>query len=422
MDEKEKKTSLWTKFLDWWKDYFKCCKDVVIGSANDNVNILASGLVYSTLVALIPCLTFLFVFLTSFGALQNFLDLLTELLMGIFGEENARDIIKEISQYSSNAMSLGVFGLVSFLITGLFLVNKIYTVINTIFNTRSEGNTMRRFATFFVFLIVFTFLIALSFALSNTFNARLSALVMQKKVSTTLTSVLKKIASYLIVLLAFFLLLELVPNAKIRGTSALMGAVTGMLAILITNLVFNLLITKMVSYWTIYGTLASVLFILLYFYVLWYIVILIAKLAYVHQFRPDKNTLLGRPQTPERIIAEAVNVLLLIGKKYNAGEGKTSMKSLTKRMAVPISRMQSYLLDFEKAGYILSTNTQHTSFVPAMPLDQIKVKDVLKLLYGASVISSDEIETIGDALSMDFCSAGLEPFGSITIENLLERV
>lgn len=422
MEKGKKGRKIFSSFLLWWKEYFKSCADVLRGMGNDNVNILASGLVYSTLVALIPCLTFLFVFLSSFGVLQNFLDLLKEWLGGIFGPENAQSVIGELTHYSNNAMSLGVFGLVSFIITGMFLVNKIDTVINTIFHTKPERGTIKRLLSFLVFLIVFTFLIALSFALSNTLNQRIAAKITNTHVTPTLSTFLKKVASYAVAWLTFFFMLKLVPNARVKIGCASVGSTTGVIALLITNLVFGSLINRMVSYWTIYGTLASMLFILLYFYVLWYIVIIISELTYVRQYKPDKNTLLGRPQTPEKIIGESINALLVICKRYSEGEGKTTMRALTKRMATPQARLQSYLVDFERAGFIISANTQHTSFIPSKPLDQIKLKEVLTVLYGAENISKEEIETLGDALAMDFCSSGLEAFSDLTVENLLERV
>ena len=45
---------------EWWKDYVKVLVLSYTRISRDNVNILASGMVYSTLIAIIPCITFLF--------------------------------------------------------------------------------------------------------------------------------------------------------------------------------------------------------------------------------------------------------------------------------------------------------------------------------------------------------------------------
>lgn len=417
--EKEGKGSrLLRRIGAWWIDYFKVIKSALRGIGNDNVTILASGLVYSSLIAIVPCITFLFVFLSTFGVLQTFMELMTELLIELFGEDNAANLIESINKYSTNAMSLGVFGLVSFIVTGLFLVNKIYMVINQIFRTRPETGTVKRFFTFFVFLIVFTFLIAMSFALSNTLNARITEAVG----GTPQSPVSKKLGSIALMWLVFLLLLLIVPNARVRFRSALVGATTGLVAMTIASNIFNIIIHSVVSYSVIYGTLASIFFLLLYLYIIWYIVITIAEVTYVHQYRPDKNTLLGRPQNPMRIISEAMNMILIISSKYSKGEGSSSTRELARKLAIPNSRLVSYLRDMEGAGIIMPTNTQGTSFVPARPLSQISLKRVIEILYGADEIDSADIDTIGEAVAMEFYSTGKNGIKDITIEQLLERV
>lgn len=418
-NSKVQENNIFHRFIAWWKDYGKVLLSCLRGLGNDNVTILASGLVYSSLIAIIPCITFLFVFLSTFGVLQTFVQLLVEWLSELFGSEVATEVVNTINKYSTNAMSLGVFGLLSFLVTGMFLVNKIYTVINQIFKTKPVSGTIKRYGIFFIFLIVFTFLVASSVALSNTINQKIAASLGFITYKTTWT---KKIGSSLFVWLTFFLMLIVVPSAKIRLRSACVGATTGLVAITIASYIFNVITNTVVSYSVIYGTFAWIFMVLLYLYILWYIVIVIAELTYVHQFRPDKNTLLGRPQPPEKLLSEALNMLLIICDKYNKGKGATSIRELTRKMAVPSGRLSSYLRDLESGGVLMPTNTQASSFVPARPMSQISVRRVMELLFGADEIDDDAIDTIGEAVAMEFYRNGQKGLTDITIEELLERV
>ncbi|NLZ68629.1 MAG: hypothetical protein GX903_06465, partial [Spirochaetales bacterium] len=59
-------------------------------------------------------------------------------------------------------------------------------------------------------------------------------------------------------------------------------------------------------------------------------------------------------------------------------------------------------------------------YVPAKPLDAIYVKDVVAVLYGE--INQKSASTIGEAVSEQLAVAGLDAMGTLTIENLLERV
>ena len=89
---------------------------------------------------------------------------------------------------------------------------------------------------------------------------------------------------------------------------------------------------------------------------------------------------------------------------------------------MPSATINSYISDFEDAKMVLSTNTTRTAFVPARPLDQISLRDVLMVLYGGRNASSADIETIGEAVAVDFLRKGTADLDNVTIENLLERI
>ena len=142
------------ELTSWWGNYYKVLKNVLKGLSIENITILASGLVYSTLIALNPCLTFLCTFLSSFDALQSFFENLTIWLTNTFGDEASAEILSELVNYSANAMRLGAIGLVSYFYTGILLVNKIYRVINQIYKTRPQNGVVKRYGTFVIFLIM----------------------------------------------------------------------------------------------------------------------------------------------------------------------------------------------------------------------------------------------------------------------------
>ena len=178
----------------------------------------------------------------------------------------------------------------------------------------------------------------------------------------------------------------------------------------------------MVSYSVIYGSMASILIALLFLFVSWFIILFAAEIVYVYQFRPDKAMILGNRQAPVLQITEAVNMLLLIADKYRKGEGVMTLKELMKRLGVPSAAINSYVSDFEDAGMIIAANSARTSFVPARPLDQIKLSDVLSVLFGGRGITNADIETIGEAVAVDFLRRGTENMDTVTVENLLERI
>ena len=174
MDDKKASHGV-SKLGAFWIDYGRCIALAVRGIGRDNISIMASGMVYSTLIAVVPCLTFLIAFLSAFGVLQPFMNLIAMIFEDTFGmifedtfgENTGKELVSYIQQFSTNAMSLGVIGLVSFIFTGILLVNKIYTAINQIFRTRATSGTVKRFTAILTFLIMGAFMIVSVFALQS---------------------------------------------------------------------------------------------------------------------------------------------------------------------------------------------------------------------------------------------------------------
>ena len=115
----DKENGFLARFGHWWMRYGKALEMALRGTGRDNISMMASGMVYSTLIAIIPCLTFLFAFLSAFGVLQPFMELIALIAEDTFGENTGHELMRYIEQFSSNAMSLGVIGLVSFIFTGI---------------------------------------------------------------------------------------------------------------------------------------------------------------------------------------------------------------------------------------------------------------------------------------------------------------
>ena len=96
MDNEEAKINLKDRFISWVQDVWyllvRSCEILF----NDNVDILASGLVYSTLVSFVPCFTFIFAVVQLFGVLQPLIDILVELLYQAMGAAMSKQIIEAL--------------------------------------------------------------------------------------------------------------------------------------------------------------------------------------------------------------------------------------------------------------------------------------------------------------------------------------
>lgn len=413
-----KKKNIFLRILFWLRDYFRVIKMGIKSIGEDNVTMLSSGMVYSMLIALVPCITFLGAFLSAFGAFGSFFEALKDTLIYAIGEEAGEFLISTIGNFSQNAMSLGIVGLVSYLITGIFLVNKVYNVMNNIFRTKPKGKFVTRLFSFLVFLIVFTVLLVFAFGLSTRFKDLLySVFGLESEKSSSVSRLLQDVSSFIGIFLVLFILLKFVPSTKIRNGAALSGAILGGIVISIISHLFSYFIKFMVNVSVIYGSLSSLFFILLYLYVLWYIILGIAEITYIYQFRPNRNIHISHPITSENEIGEAISLMMNVAKCYNSGNGAISTRELSVKMNIPTSRLYVYTGDLKNAGLLIPTNTQGTSFVIGKPADQIYTSEIIEAIF--SPFSLEGEESIGDKVSVLFKESGLEKIRTLSLEDLL---
>jgi membrane protein len=387
---------------------------------HDNIFQSASSMVYSTLMALVPGLAFLFTFFGAFGVLQPVIGFLADWFTDMFGPAAGTQMLTLIEQYTSNATSLGVVGLVSFLVTMLFLINKVWTVINQLFRTSQDRNQLKRFAGFVTFLIVASLLAAAYVSVQSLMNTWYSRML---GVSVEGWSKLVGLVAPLLIVWAIIFMLEyFVPNIKVHGSSAAIGALIGMSLTMLFGRLMSKLTGMATNLSVIYGSVAAVFLFLFWCYYFWTVVFWCVEFTYVHQFRPDKQVYKGLPQSPALQLTEGANIMMLIGSNFRSGKGATTTKEIIERLAIPENRLFGFLELLSRLDFITPTNNGHTEFIPKKPLEDMKVLDLVSSLYGLENISSDEQDTAGHAIALQVKEHGIASLGSLTVENLLQRV
>jgi membrane protein len=402
--------SLWD-FLQAW--YWKFTKD--------RINILASGIVYTTLISIVPFISFLVAFLSLFNVLQPFYTLLTDLFTNIFGEVAGSQLVGMVTTYSVNASRLGVVGLLSFVVTTLLLINKVWSVINQIYRTSgNRGGVVKRAVSFLTILIVGALLFSAYISVKSLLSGWMAKILGWQTFNNFAMKALRLIAPWVIGWLFLFFMIKVGPNAKVSGVSASIGGVVGTLGLYVINLLFSTIITSALNYSVIYGSFAAVFFFLLWVHFIWIVVLSAVEVSYVHQYRPDRATI-KRPISPAEQLANGVNVMMVIGQKYRTQGGDTRIRDITDRLFMDEKALYGVIELLIKNGFIISTNNMRTAFVPARPLEDLKVIDLVEALYG-EVYLEQNLDTIGDAIASQIDEKGIKTLGSLSLANLIERV
>lgn len=247
----------------------------------DSASMLSNGMVYSTLIALIPCLAVIYAVLGMLGVLEPVVVLLEESIMKTFGEGMGDTLVGYLRVFTSNAMGLGLVSILSFVVTFVLLIDKLFAVINKIFHTSQDGKLIIRYLKYIGIIVVGILAIALTVYLVGRFNV--ISLKIRKANVSTFQSVVTTILPHAGVFGILLMMICMIPNCKVRFLSGAIGAAVGTVGIGLLSYAFKFVAKLSVKNSVIYGSLATLLFFFMYISYLWKIVFASVVISYVHQ-------------------------------------------------------------------------------------------------------------------------------------------
>ena len=247
----------------------------------DSASMLSNGMVYSTLIALIPCLAVIYAVLGMLGVLKPVVELLEESVMNTFGDGVGDTLVGYLRMFTSNAMSMGLVSILSFVLTFVLLIDKIFTVINKIYHTPQKGKIVIRYLKYLGIILVGILAIAITVYLVGRFNS--VSMKIRKVDISTFQRVFTVIAPHAGIFGLLLLMICMIPNCKVRFLSGVIGAAVGTIGIGLLSYAFQFVVKFSVKNSVIYGSLATLLFFFMYLSYLWKIVFAAVVVSYVHQ-------------------------------------------------------------------------------------------------------------------------------------------
>ena len=245
-------------------------------------SMLSNGMVYSTLIAVVPCLAVVYAVLNMFGVLGPVVSVLEDYVISTFGEGTGETLVKYINTFTANAVGMGVVSILSFALTFVLLIDKIFTVVNKIYKTKKGGNPIVRYLKYAGIIAVGLIAIVLAVFLIGRFNA----LSVRMRGLSRLSTVEKFVKAIIPIAGIFGIMLAvimLIPNCKVNFRSGVIGSVVGTVGIYALGFLFSFVVGRSVKYSVIYGSLATLMFSFMFLSYLWKIIFASVTLAYVHQ-------------------------------------------------------------------------------------------------------------------------------------------
>ena len=378
------------------------------GVRQNQNSLAAAGLTYSTLMALIPLLALLFAVLGALGVKNDFESWLNQWIqtlpesMGHFMTE-LLGLVQKI-----NIGGLGALSLLFLIFTVMGLLGKVEAAFNRVWHARRGRNIGRRYADYAAILLLVPILVLVATAMQTAFQlGNVLATISQDwpMVAAFLESGLSLLPLPLM-WLASTVLLQIMPNAKVRWIPALIaGFATGTM-LWLAQWAFGRFQIGLSQANAIYGSLAFVPLFLIYLSVSWGVVLWGAELCFAIQYFDHLEPISEkRPLDPFRLRFLGVQMLREAQRRHEKGK-VLSLTDFASRLGwarVEVDRVKKLLVDAE----ILVPVKLRDGVLPARPAGRTPVAELFEVLDGRHVqlntdhtgLESSDIHALEEARS-----------------------
>ncbi len=344
------------------------------------LSLQAMGLVYTTLLSLVPLLAVSFSVLKGFGVHNQIEPMLLQALspLGAGAQEVAQQLIGYVDR--TNVGVLGAVGLAVLLYSVLSLISKIEQVFNMIWRISHPRPLSERFSRYLSVLLVgpvllFSGVAASASLRSNTLVQRVAHI----EPFGFLLHIGEQVLPFSLITLAFAFVYSFVPNTRVRLIPALVGAATGALLWLTAGDLFAQFMAGSTRYAAIYSGLAILILFMIWVYIAWLIVLIGANIAFYWQY-PEYLAAPNRELRLSNRLRERVALQLMrriVERHFSGSEGVTE-EELARSIRMPPANVRILIDTLRDGRFLERTASEPSRLVPAQAPEQVRVTDFLR--------------------------------------------
>jgi membrane protein len=359
----------------------------------------AAGLVYTTLLSLVPFLAVMFSVLKAFGAHHQIEPLLNQILEPL-GPKGA-EVTSQIIEFVEN-LKVGVLGAVG--VAGLFyttysLIDKIEQALNAIWRVKLGRTWARKFTDYLSVVLVGPVLIFTAFGLlasaqSNTLVNR----VMELEPFGTMLILGAKLLPFMLLCAVFTFIYKFVPNTQVTVRSALIGGLTAALLWGLAGEAFTTFVAASGKYSAIYSGFAVLILFLLWLYAGWLIILVGAQVSFFVQhpaaYRARFLWQQDSPAIRERLVLE---IMTTLGRRHLRGDGPMGLTGLANELGLPPAVLEDRVIQLVDQG-LLAQVAEPEGIGLVKPPELIALEELLRLVHEGQGVAPDSSQKPGDPI------------------------
>ncbi len=380
---------------------------IVLGRdlARGQLTLRAMGLVYTTLLSIVPLLALSFSVLKAFGVYNQIRPMLLGFLepLGEQGVEITARIIQFIENI--NVGVLGSVGLALLFYTAVSLVQKIEEALNFIWHVGHSRGIGERFSRYLSALLVGPVLVFSAIGITAAL-ASLGVVREAMRIEAIGWIVVQagQLTPYLLVIVAFTFIYTFIPNTRVRFGPALVGGIVGGVLWQSAGWAFAMFVASSTNYAAIYSGFAILVLFMLWLYLSWLILLFGASVAFYAQHPEYLEAGGGELHLSSRMRERlALMIMGLIARRHHAGEAPWTVDALAQSLRMPLRMVDALLHELHDHGFLAPTADDPSGWLPVRDLAGVSARDVLEAvrttgedsyLNPAALPGSGEIENL----------------------------
>jgi membrane protein len=386
---------------------------------HDKIEIRASGLAYTSLVATVPLIAVLLAIFNVMNAFEELKQKAEQFLVSQFIPTRQDDLLMWIERFTDNTSRLGVIGFLFLVVTAILLLNTIESNFNDIWHVARPRRWLSRLSSYTSVFILGSLFIGASLTLSAELQARILANNLVDPGLATIAS--RYVFPFFLSFLAFVVAYLLIPNAPVQVRSAALGGFVAAGFFEAGKIVFAHTLGSSVRLSTIYGSLALLPIFLIWLYATWIIVLFGLEVSYTRQHFPALRS--GRRVDTSSAMLRlntGLELYLEVARIYLSGGPPPTTVELAQRYAVPFHLADAQMIRLADSGLVHRVEGaagRASCWVPAAAPDRLRLVEVLRRA-GATVPSG----ATGPAMPIvsRFIDGGIAELGDRTVGGYLD--
>ena len=263
-----------TGFKSKFKKHFETTREFLFflsrRAQNDTIFRVAASLSYTSLIAVVPLFAIGLAIFSAFPVFDGVKEQVKEFLLRNFVPTIEQEVSQYFAEFIDAAAQLTTIGVVGIAITAILMLSTIENSLNFIFKVTRPRRLTTKITLYWTVITLGPLLLGTAFSLRG-YLFTLQKFMPEDLANTQL--LLSKLLPSLITMFLLVLVYVLVPNKKVKISSAVVGSFVAVLLFSVLRRGFGYFMVQAGAYKPLYGALATLPVFLIWMYLAWSVVI-----------------------------------------------------------------------------------------------------------------------------------------------------